>query len=335
MKKFSQFSYLLYYITENFLDLALKLGYGSFLNGIIVAGIKQSYMQTANNSINTSTLVNSNGSVMESEFDVAEIMGGLYGPGIIAHKGAFSQEFIQQMHQEILVLYEEALKREGGAVGRGPKRHYVEIHPEDISGFVELATHPWVTAVCKAVLSPDYKIVEIGFDVPNPGAMDQPWHRDFPAPQDTIIGRRLNSLAFNITTVDVFENMGPFEIAPGTQWDLPIGFEHEMFPPKSNYIRYQQRAERKMPKMGDISARSALTIHRGTANRSDKSRPALVLGVDAPGGINAERHDLQFTRAFYDTLPQTLQNHLTCRIVDKPEPIVQAHSIEGLMMGEA
>ena len=129
--------------------------------------------------------------------------------------------------------------------------------------------------------------------------------------------------------------MGPFEIAPGTQWDLPVGFEHGMFPPKSLYSRYEQRAQRKYPKMGDISVRSALTIHRGTANYSDKARPALVLGVDAPGAINSERHDLQVTKRYYETLPPNLQEHLTCRLVEHLEPVVQAHSIEGLMMGEA
>ena len=268
-------------------------------------------------------------------YDVAQIMGGLYGDGIIALKGAFSREWVQQLDEDIWALYEDALKRPGGAVGRGPKRHYVEIHPEGIRGFVDLVTHPWVTAVCEAVLGPYYKIVEIGFDIPNPGAVNQPWHRDFPAPEDTIIGRRLNSLAFNLTTVDVYEDMGPFEIAPGTQWDLPIGFDHEMFPPKENYARYEERAQRKMPKMGDISARSALTIHRGTANYSDKPRPTLVLGVDAPGANNAERHDLQITRAYYESLPENLREHLTCRVVDGLEPIFQAHSIEGLMMGEA
>ncbi len=268
-------------------------------------------------------------------YEVAHIMGGLYGDGFIGLKHAFSREFISQLHGDVLAAYAEALKRPGGAVGRGPKRHYVEIHPEDIRGFVEIAMHPWVVAVSEAVLGPEYKIVEIGFDVPNPGAMNQPWHRDFPSPEDTISGRRLNSLAFNLTTVDVYEDMGPFEIAPGTQWDLPEGFDHEMFPPKTNYHRYQQRAQTKMPMMGDISARSALTIHRGTANRSDKQRPALVLGVDAPGGINAERHDLQITRPFYETLPQSLKQHLTFRLVDELVPIVQAHTIEGLMMGEA
>lgn len=270
-----------------------------------------------------------------SQFDTAAIMGALYGPGILGQKDAFSPEWVQRLGQEIEVLYRDALKRPGGAVGRGRNRHYVEIHPEDISGFVDLVTHPWVVAVSEAVLGPDYRIVEIGFDVPNPGALDQPWHRDFPAPPETTEGRRLNSLAFNLTTVDVFEDMGPFEIAPGTQWDLPENFEHGMFPPKTLYSRYEARAERKMPKIGDISVRSALTIHRGTANLSDKSRPVLVLGVDAPDARNAERHDLQVTRHFFEQLPAQVQEHLTYRLVDELEPIVQGHTIEGLMMGDA
>jgi hypothetical protein len=269
------------------------------------------------------------------EYDVATIMGALYGDGILGLKGAFPREWVARLHEDVDAAFAEALKRPGGAVGRGPRRYYVEIHPEDIRGFVDLVTHPWVHAVCQAVLGPDYKVVEIGFDVPGPGAQDQPWHRDFPAPEDTLTGRRLNSLAFNLTCVDVHEDMGPFEIAPGTQWDTAEHFEHEMFPPKSFYPRYLERAQRKMPQMGDISVRSALTIHRGTANQSDKSRPVLVLGVDAPTADNAERHDLQFTRAFYESMPEELRRRFACRVVEELEPIHQAHSIEGLMMGEA
>lgn len=268
-------------------------------------------------------------------YEIAPIMGGLYGDGIIGLKGAFARAWTQALGEDIAVLFEEALQRPGGAVGRGPKRYYVEIHPERIRGFTELVTHPWVTTVCAAVLGPDYKIVEIGFDVPLPGALNQPWHRDFPAPEETLRGRRLNSLAFNVTTVDVSEDMGPFEVAPGTQWDNPSDFEHGMFPPASYSPRYEALRQQKLPQMGDISVRSALTIHRGTANRSSRSRPVLVLGVDAPDARNAERHDLQFTRAAYQALPAWLHQHMTCRVVDALEPIVQAHTIEGLMMGEA
>ena len=271
----------------------------------------------------------------KQDYDVAQIMGGLYGDGIIGQKGAFERSWVERLREDIARLFEEALATPGGAVGRGPKRYYVEIHPERIRGFVDLVTHPWVEAVCEAILGPEYKIVEIGFDVPGPGAEYQPWHRDFPAPEETILGRRLNSLAFNVTAVDTTQEMGPFEIAPGTQWDLPEGFQHGMFPPQLLCPRYEQRAQQKMALMGVISARSALAVHRGTPNRSDQQRPVLVLGVDAPGAINAERHDLQFTRAYYGGLPDSVRRHHACRVVEKLETNQQAHTIEGLVMGAA
>jgi hypothetical protein len=52
---------------------------------------------------------------------------------------------------------------------------------------------------------------------------------------------------------------------------------------------------RKRPQFGDISARSARTIHRGTTNHSETSRPVLVLGVDGPEAKNAEHHDMAVT----------------------------------------
>lgn len=267
-----------------------------------------------------------------TEYDVAAIMGGLYGDGIVACKGAFSPELVGRLKQDIESLFAEARRSPRGALERGPNRFYVEVHPERLSGFVDIVNHPWVVAVCSAVLGPDYKIVEAGFDIPFPGAMHQPWHRDFPAPPETLVGRRLNSLAFNITTVDVTEEIGPFEIAPGTQWD-DLADGDPMFPDKSHYARYEARAQRKLPQVGDISARSALAIHRGTANRSNQSRPVFVLGVDAPDGRNADKHDLQVTQAYWDTLPEAVRCHLRCRIVPELEHIEQAHTIEGLRMG--
>src|SRR4051812_43219202 len=76
-----------------------------------------------------------------------EIIEGLYGDGIIAHKGALPRRWAEELAEDIDVAFTEALTRENGAVGRGPNRHYVEIHPEQIRGFVELVDHPWVRAV--------------------------------------------------------------------------------------------------------------------------------------------------------------------------------------------
>ena len=267
----------------------------------------------------------------ETSFDVASIMGGLYGDGVIALKGAFTPDWADVLREEIMALFEEARKIEGGALPRGPERWYVEVQPERISGFVDIATHSWFVAVCEAVLGPEYKIVEIGFDIPFPGAQDQPWHRDFPSPPETVEGRRLNSLAFNLTAIDSRPEHGAFEIAPGTQWDDIRGCKNDMFPPRELWDRYIERAVPKLPQRGDISARSALTIHRGTANRSDEPRPVLVVGVDAPDGINAKHHDLQVTRAYLESLPAQVRDHLTYRVADELEPVIQHHVIEGLL----
>jgi hypothetical protein len=264
-------------------------------------------------------------------YEPAEIMGGLYGDGIIGLKGAFPRDWVERMREDIETLYEEARQVPGGALPRGPERFYVEVPPERIRGFVEIATHAWFVAVCEAVLGPEYKIVEVGFDIPFPGAADQPWHRDFFVPEATTKGRRLNSLAFNMTAVDTIPEMGPFEVAPGTQWDQFEGCAKGMFPPRELWPRYIERAVQKMPQMGDISARSALTIHRGTANRSNQARPVLVVGVDAPDATNSQHHDLQVTQPYLDTLPAQVRDHLIYRVVGSLETVVQNHVIEGLL----
>jgi hypothetical protein len=77
--------------------------------------------------------------------------------------------------------------------------------------------------------------------------------------------------------------------------------------------------------------RSALTVHRGTANHSPHARPVLVLGVDAPGAGHAALHDQLVTPAEWETFPPLVREHLVCRVVDRIEPIVQKHQIYGLV----
>src|SRR4051794_35212158 len=152
------------------------------------------------------------------------------------------------MRADIESAFAEASARPGGAVPRGPERYYVEIHPQQFRGFVDLMTHPWVTGVCAAVLGPDWSAVELGFDIPFDGAKGQPWHRDFPAPTDTYEGHRLTSLAFNLTAVDTTEEMGPLEVALGTQWEPGLDFDDGMFPKPADAGRYEAVAVRKYPR---------------------------------------------------------------------------------------
>src|SRR3954463_900892 len=267
------------------------------------------------------------------KFDIASHADALRADGITSLQAAFSRDWVEQVREDMMTAFWSAIQRPGGAVGRGPRRWYVEVHPQDIRGFVDLVTHPWDSGVSEDVLGPDYQIVEIGFDVPFQGAKNQPWHRDFASPPETYEGRRITSLAFNLTGVDVTEDMGPFEIAPGTQYDDGRDWKHEMFPAQDFWPRFDERAVRKYPEMGDISCRSALTVHRGTPHPSPIARPVLVLGVDAPGAGHAALHDLMVTRGYHDALPQSVRDHLVCRVVDKLVPVTQKHEIEGLVMG--
>lgn len=267
----------------------------------------------------------------DAVYEPADIMAGIYGDGIIAHSAAFDLSLVERVRGSIEGLFAEARATPDGALPRGPHRYYVEVAPERIDGFVDIASHPWFVAVCEAILGPQWSIVEVGFDIPFPGATLQPWHRDFAAPEETTLGRCINSLAFNMTTVDTTPDMGPFEIAPGTQWDVVPECPRGMFPDQDRWPRYEERRVAKLAQRGSISARSALTIHRGTANLSQTARPVLVIGVDGPSARNADHHDLQMTEAFQPALPTVLANRFTGRIVEQISAVRQNHVIEGLI----
>ena len=257
----------------------------------------------------------------------------LYRVGIIRRKGAFARERADDMRKDMMTAFWAAIQRPRGAISRRLRRWYVEISPEEFRGFADLASHPWVGAMAQTVCGPDYEIVEIGFDTPFQGAKAQPWHRDFPSPPDTYEDRRITSPAFNPTGVDVTPDMGPFEIAAGTQWQDGRTWNHEMFPPQEIFPGFAEKGVRKFPQMGDISCWSALTVHRSTAHASPIARPVMVLGVDAPGAGHAAVHDMMVTKANYDGLPEIVRKHLVCRVVDKLELITQKHDIESLLMG--
>src|SRR3954453_18461723 len=114
-------------------------------------------------------------SVATADIDPNHIRDAIYGDGIIALKGAFAREWAEQMREDIDAAFAEAQARPGGAVGRGPHRWDVEIHPQGLRRFVDIASHPWFRTVSETILGPDYEIVEVGFDVPGPGAVNQPW----------------------------------------------------------------------------------------------------------------------------------------------------------------
>ena len=274
------------------------------------------------------------GSATTYDFDA--LAAAIYRDGIVGLPGCFPAPWVDELRDDFEAAFALARSYPEGTVNRGPERYYFAVHPERIRGFVDVLSHPAIAGLCTKILGPDYLVVELGFDVPLPGAQDQPWHRDFRTPPVTATTGRLTSLAFNLTTVDVTPDLAPFEIAPGTQFDDGTEFEHGMFPRPEAYGRFEELASRRYPRRGDVSARTGLTVHRGTRNHSDGTRAVLILGMVTGDTDPSEIavHDLVVTRGYFDALPEAVRRHLHCTVVDHElTPIVQKHDIEGLMMG--
>jgi hypothetical protein len=263
--------------------------------------------------------------------DLAAVRATVETDGIAGLPGALDPDWVLRLRDDFGRAEAVARSVPGGTVGRGPNRHYFAVHPEQLSGFADLVTHPWITGLCEAMLGPGWQFVEVGFDVPLPGAQDQPWHRDFPMPPGET---RLSSLAFNLTTITVTPEMGPLQIVPGSHREPGDDFAHGMFPPAARAADYTARAVPKQPRLGDASVRTGLALHRGTANRSAVSRPVLILGAVAPHVDTAGAHQLVLTRPYAAALPPDLRDRLrVTAVVDTLTPLVQRHDIEGLQMG--
>lgn len=268
--------------------------------------------------------------------DVAEIQAKVNADGIAPLPGAFAPEWAERLHEECLRLHEAASSYESGRVARGRNRWYFAVHPEQLSGITDLLTHPWFAEICETMLGPGYQVAETAFDVSFPGSRYQPWHRDFRRHVGMRPDGSICALAFNIPTVDVVDEMGPFEMVVGTQND-EIETDDGMFPPPEQQERYEADERRRLmkPKRGGMSVRTPLAIHRGTPNVSEWDRPVMVATVYAGDVDLLAGHDvLAATREFHERLPPRARDHLHCEVVERLERIDQGHDIEGLVMGD-
>jgi Phytanoyl-CoA dioxygenase (PhyH) len=284
--------------------------------------------------------------------DFARLHDEIYRDGFAAMPGVLSTEWADRLADDVNRQLVAALEVEHGAgvAFRGWNRFYLELYPERISGFAELAEHAAVDGCSRSVLGDEYRIVELGADVPLPGAPAQPPHRDFPMPEPTRLHRRLTSLAFNTSCVDGTADMGPFNIAPGSHLDPGDDFVSGMFPVGEERERYARAMVERIARRGGVSVRSGLTLHRGTRN-SGRMRQVVILGVVSPedrahpeseiADVPADyaRPTLKMSQQYYESLSESLRRRLSCVIVcdstRELPPLETPHSIEGLVMGQA
>jgi hypothetical protein len=286
-----------------------------------------------------------------ASLDLTQVSREVYEHGIASLPNILPVRWADELDHDVNLQFIEALKVENGegVAFRGWNRFYLELYPERLRGFTELVANPEIVGLSREMLGDDYEIVELGADIPLPGAPDQPPHRDFPMPEPTRRDRRLTSLAFNASTVDVTPAMGPFNVAPGTHFDDGADFVKGMFPVGEAKEAYVSRMVPRLAKRGSVSARSGLALHRGTKN-GGRIRPVVILGVVSPEDrahsattvelpADYAAPTLKMSQAFYDSLGEELRAHLSCEIVAETAaelpPLKTPHSIEGLVMGNA
>ena len=283
--------------------------------------------------------------------DYEQLSKDVYEKGFTSLPNILPVQWADELDEDMAQQFLKALQIENGegVAFRGWSRYYIELYPERLRGFVDLVTNPAIIGLSEEMLGDDYEIVELGADIPLPGAPEQPPHRDFPMPEPTSLHKRLTSLAFNASSVDVTPAMGPFNIVPGTHFDDGSDFVKEMFPIGAKKDEYNQRMEARLAKRGSVSARSGLTLHKGSKNNG-RIRQVLILGVVSreDRAHSATTQDLardyiapslKMSQEFYDSLDESVRKHLRCDIIAdiaaNLPPLKTPHSIEGLVMGGA
>lgn len=138
-----------------------------------------------------------------TSLDVRQLSHDIYEHGMTSLPDILPVQWADELDEDVGLHFLEALKIDHGAgvAFRGWNRYYIELYPERIRGFLAFVTNPAIVALSREILGDQYEIVELGADIPLPGAPDQPPHRDFPMPEPTRRYRRLTSLAFNAATV--------------------------------------------------------------------------------------------------------------------------------------
>jgi ectoine hydroxylase-related dioxygenase (phytanoyl-CoA dioxygenase family) len=274
--------------------------------------------------------------------DIGALESKIYQDGIVGLPGLFEPELADRL----LASFHDALaivKNAGEGltpVKRGPNRYYFACHPGWLGkDFATIANNPDLVALFEKMLGKDYAIVELGFDFPEPGATDQPWHRDFESPPEVAREGRLSSLAVNIPALKITKEMGAFQIAPRTQWTDGSEFLFGMFPanvpvrnPILDHLDDPNNSRQAFPDRGDASVRFAGTLHRGRANQSQVVRPVLVMSAIARDVAHRTDgvHQLHFTRKEWLALPKALRTHIKGHVHDSDRLALpyQTHDIE-------
>ncbi|HSV03130.1 MAG TPA: phytanoyl-CoA dioxygenase family protein [Phenylobacterium sp.] len=187
-------------------------------------------------------------------------------------KGLVPTETIDAWNLAFGPLLAAAVSREGDNPNRGPHRYYVTLPFHGLWADAAIVDNDAIMAVVEELVGADGVMCQLATDTPLLGSEHQDLHRDtqllFP---EIGVETPPYQLAVNFPLIDVTDDTGPMEYAPGTHMLAKAEGMRRIETGEIPLVRaYMQR--------GDVMIRDVRHIHRGTPNRSTTPRPMVVVG---------------------------------------------------------
>ena len=244
-----------------------------------------------------------------NDVDLDRLAADLERDGICVLPGLIPRETIDRWKEAFDRLYGQRAGVEGGLAPRGKSRNYLTLPWVEPFADPEMFAHPAILGVLDRAFAQEYVMVQLGADVAEPGAENQEVHRDYRPLFDDRTATPLYALAVNFPLVEVTRENGPFTMARGT---------HVLS--RDDALRKIESGENPLEPFfaepGDVTIRTPLGLHLGTANVSDGPRPMVVMGY-VMHWLHTANVDLTVPRAFYDQLPPATHALLRCNVVDE------------------
>jgi ectoine hydroxylase-related dioxygenase (phytanoyl-CoA dioxygenase family) len=235
------------------------------------------------------------GGIEVSDEEVRALADRLRMNGYVILEDALPLDLIARMRDR----FDELLEAQRAAVpsNRGANRYQMYLPFEPPFADPLVYEHPLVLRLLEQLLGTDIICTYFASDTPLPGSEYQRVHSDtrllFP---ETTLSLPSYGIVVNLPLVDVTEENGPMEIWPGGSHLMPGRLDMQALAPHLNSIRVLMRA-------GSILVRDLRMWHRGTPNRSTRSRPNMAL-VYTRAWYRFEQRPFELTRAAYDALSE-------------------------------
>lgn len=230
----------------------------------------------------------------ESE-SVQEILARLKMDGYVVLEEPLPEPLVTRLRERFDEMLEQRMS--AAPSNRGANRYQMVLPFQPPFADPLLYENPRVLEILDQLLGPQIVCTYFASDTPLPGSEYQKVHSDtrllFP---ETSLSLPCYGAVLNVPLVDVTEENGPLELWPGGSHLMPGPLDLSSLAERMQSVRLTMKA-------GSMLLRDLRVWHRGTPNRSSRSRPNLALVYTRPW-YRFEQPVFEIPRAGWEALSE-------------------------------